>query len=170
MHLRCASTAIAACRFMVIVLAGLLASACQGKRVDYLDIVTLKRSGLTALDTDELAGQRMMSRKEFADRMGSGFRIVDSRDYLMSANSSLAQVFHEFPKGFRLLPDTIAPRCRSGVRAMEVAAATMEVRAELIEGNCRYLVFYFREEPFDNTERRLVSMYDVEELTPARKD
>lgn len=139
-----------------------LIGGCARDPLDVLSFMNRRAAGLVEVDGDSLHAARAEKRAKFARALDRRLRIVGTRDYLLSDDQWVAPLFHELR---RVMPDEVRqgiPQCVEplGLLDQDLRSYTNPF---VVDGRCHLIVAAYGSEAFDQTPRRLFSLYEVVE-------
>ena len=158
-------------RLSMMVIAAMLLAACRMEPLerDARTIEQLTRGEVTVIRDEAFANRRSDNHHAFAEHVMPDFRVVGTRDLMMQDHKLIGPVYHaigpyfdndetRLPQGCAIVLGRLEQRVVGSVRALPSER----------DGRCHYHVLeeYF-DEALDATPRRLMTLYDVVEATPA---
>lgn len=152
------------CCRSAIAFAGLLLAGCTP--LDAINPLTKYRAGLTELEDEEFPDQRRVAHARFAQRIGSGFSIVGTRDFVLEDESSIAQTSNTLREVLQQDEEDLAvERCTNEYETM--ADRPMRKKMYWRGGRCRYAILDMPPGvQLANTQNVLVTLYEVVAAAP----
>lgn len=139
-----------------------LISGCTRDPLDVLSFMNRRAAGLVEVDGNSLHRARAEKRARFALALDRKLRVVGVRDYLLSDDKWVAPLFHELRQ---VMPDEVrqgVPECAEPLRMLDQNLRSY-TNPFVVDGRCHLIVAAYGPESFDQTPRRLFSLYEVVE-------
>ncbi len=127
------------------------------------------RGAVEVIRDDSFAPQRSDHHRDFSSVLSPHFSVVGTRDLMMRDHQLIGPIYHEINIYFNRDEALIPEGCRrTSSRLRHEVSGSSKHLIVLRNDRCHYLVLMeYIDNPLDDTPRRLMTLYDVVEATPA---
>lgn len=158
-------------RLSMMLIAAMLLAACRMEPLERVarTIEQRTRGAVAVIHDEAFANRRSDNHHAFAEDVMPDFRVVGTRDLMMQDHELIGPIYHEINQYFNIDENRLPQGCAIVLDRLERRiAGSAKALASVRHGRCHYLVLeeYF-DEALDTTPRRLMTLYEVVEATPA---
>lgn len=158
-------------RLSMMLVAAMLLAACRMEPLDRVarTIEQRTRGAVEVIGDDSFAPQRSDHHRDFSSVLSPHFSVVGTRDLMMRDHQRIGSIYHEINIYFNQDDSKFPAHCRDASSRLAKRIVKLEsILIDVQDGRCHYIVLMNDvDNPLDDTPRRLMTLYEVVEATPA---
>lgn len=129
------------------------------KPLDAISTFDAERALLTPVDGSKLSAERRAAHADFAKDIGSGLRIVGTRDFLLEDEETIVHTSPIISSTMQQDDDDVPRACSGTLNAIRFPP--MERKAYVLDGKCRWAMAQYVNVSVDGTNTYLLTLYDL---------
>ena len=158
-------------RLSMMLIAAMLLAACRMEPLERVarTIEQITRGKVTVIRDEAFANRRSDNHHAFAADVMPDFQVVGTRDLMMRDHELIGPIYHQINQYFAVDDAKFPASCRdASTRLARRIVKLANILIDVQDGKCHYIVLLDDADgALDATRRRLMTLYEVVEATPA---